>query len=60
MITVLFEPNRMPPSYFWRRLNIGKYRDQCPDKDNATLTPEDQKETKKDIKITAHIRKNRG
>ncbi len=27
------------------------------DKDNATLTPEDQKETKKDIKITAHIRK---
>jgi hypothetical protein len=27
------------------------------DKDNATLTPEDQKETKKDIRITAHIRK---
>jgi hyperosmotically inducible protein len=27
------------------------------DKDNATLTPEDQKETKKDINITAHIRK---
>ena len=27
------------------------------DKNNATLTPEDQKETKKDIKITAHIRK---
>ena len=27
------------------------------DKDNTTLTPEDQKETKKDIKITAHIRK---
>jgi Predicted periplasmic or secreted lipoprotein len=27
------------------------------DKDNATLTPEDQKETKKDIKITAKIRK---
>ena len=27
------------------------------DKDNATLTPEDQKETKKDVKITAHIRK---
>ena len=27
------------------------------DEDNATLTPEDQKETKKDIKITAHIRK---
>jgi len=26
------------------------------DKDNATLTPEDQKETKKDIKITAKIR----
>ncbi|NOS87837.1 MAG: BON domain-containing protein [Methylococcaceae bacterium] len=26
------------------------------DKDNTTLTPEDQKETKKDIKITAHIR----
>ncbi|MDI1232342.1 MAG: BON domain-containing protein [Methylobacter sp.] len=26
------------------------------DKDNATLTPEDQKETKKDIKITATIR----
>jgi osmotically-inducible protein OsmY len=27
------------------------------DKDNSTLTPEDQKETKKDIRITAHIRK---
>jgi osmotically-inducible protein OsmY len=27
------------------------------DKNNTTLTPEDQKETKKDIKITAHIRK---
>ena len=27
------------------------------DKGNTTLTPEDQKETKKDIKITAHIRK---
>src|SRR5664280_1336546 len=27
------------------------------DKDNTTLTPEDQKETKKDIKITAKIRK---
>jgi osmotically-inducible protein OsmY len=27
------------------------------DKNDATLTPEDQKETKKDIKITAHIRK---
>ena len=27
------------------------------DKDNATLTPEDQKETKKDIRITSHIRK---
>jgi osmotically-inducible protein OsmY len=27
------------------------------DKDNATLTPEDQKETKRDIKITARIRK---
>ena len=27
------------------------------DKDNTTLTPEDQKETKGDIKITAHIRK---
>jgi hyperosmotically inducible protein len=27
------------------------------DKENATLTPEDQKETKSDIKITAHIRK---
>ena len=27
------------------------------DKDNTTLTPEDQKETKKDIKITARIRK---
>ena len=27
------------------------------DKDNKTLTPEDQKETKKDIRITAHIRK---
>ena len=27
------------------------------DKDNTTLTQEDQKETKKDIKITAHIRK---
>jgi hyperosmotically inducible protein len=27
------------------------------DKDNTTLTPEDQKETKSDIKITAHIRK---
>lgn len=27
------------------------------DKDNATLTPEDQKETKKDIKITSKIRK---
>ena len=27
------------------------------DKENTTLTPEDQKETKKDIKITAHIRK---
>ena len=27
------------------------------DKDNITLTPEDQKETKKDIRITAHIRK---
>ena len=27
------------------------------DKDNATLTPEDQKETKKDIRITAKIRK---
>ena len=27
------------------------------DKNNATLTPEDQKETKKDIRITAHIRK---
>ncbi|MEQ1620967.1 MAG: BON domain-containing protein [Methylococcales bacterium] len=26
------------------------------DKDNTTLTPEDQKETKKDRKITAHIR----
>ncbi|MGZ4957232.1 MAG: BON domain-containing protein [Methylobacter sp.] len=26
------------------------------DKDNTTLTPEDQKETKKDIKITAKIR----
>ena len=26
------------------------------DKDNTTLTPEDQKETKKDIKITADIR----
>ena len=26
------------------------------DKDNATLTPEDQKETKKDIEITAKIR----
>ena len=28
------------------------------DKDNTTLTPEDQKETKKDIRITAHIRKD--
>jgi len=27
------------------------------DKNNTTLTPEDQKETKKDIRITAHIRK---
>ncbi len=27
------------------------------DKANTTLTPEDQKETKNDIKITAHIRK---
>ena len=27
------------------------------DKEDTTLTPEDQKETKKDIKITAHIRK---
>jgi osmotically-inducible protein OsmY len=27
------------------------------DKANTTLTPEDQEETKKDIKITAHIRK---
>lgn len=27
------------------------------DKAGTTLTPEDQKETKKDIKITAHIRK---
>jgi osmotically-inducible protein OsmY len=27
------------------------------DKDNTTLTPEDQKETKKDIKITSKIRK---
>ena len=27
------------------------------DKENTTLTPEDQKETKKDIRITAHIRK---
>ena len=27
------------------------------DKDNTTLTPEDQKETKTDIRITAHIRK---
>ena len=27
------------------------------DKANTTLTPEDQKETKQDIKITAHIRK---
>jgi osmotically-inducible protein OsmY len=27
------------------------------DKDNTTLTPEDQKETKKDIKITSNIRK---
>ena len=27
------------------------------DQDNTTLTPEDQKETKKDINITAHIRK---
>jgi len=27
------------------------------DKANTTLTPEDQKETKKDIRITAHIRK---
>jgi len=27
------------------------------DKDDATLTPEDQKETKADIRITAHIRK---
>ena len=27
------------------------------DMDNTTLTPEDQKETKKDIRITAHIRK---
>ena len=27
------------------------------DKGDTTLTPEDQKETKKDIKITAHIRK---
>ena len=26
------------------------------DKDNTTLTPEDQKETKKDIKITTKIR----
>ena len=26
------------------------------DKDNTTLTPEDQKETKKDIKITSKIR----
>jgi hyperosmotically inducible periplasmic protein len=28
------------------------------DKNNTTLTPEDQKETKKDIRITAHIRKD--
>ena len=28
------------------------------DKEDTTLTPEDQKETKKDIKITAHIRKS--
>jgi hyperosmotically inducible protein len=28
------------------------------DKAGTTLTPEDQKETKKDIKITAHIRKS--
>ena len=27
------------------------------DKDNTTLTPEDQKETKADIRLTAHIRK---
>jgi len=27
------------------------------DKEDTSLTPEDQKETKKDIKITAHIRK---
>lgn len=27
------------------------------DQANTTLTPEDQKETKKDIRITAHIRK---
>ncbi len=27
------------------------------DKNNTTLTPEDQKETKKDIRITVHIRK---
>ncbi|MGZ4982022.1 MAG: BON domain-containing protein [Methylobacter sp.] len=27
------------------------------DKENTTLTPEDQKETQSDVKITAHIRK---
>lgn len=28
------------------------------DQNDKTLTPEDQKETKKDLRITAHIRKN--
>lgn len=32
-------------------------RQNVRDKDNMTLTPEDQKESKADLKITAHIRK---
>ena len=42
---------------FGGQLGIGNTERNVRDKDNTTLTPEDQKETKKDIKITAHIRK---
>ena len=46
----------MPPS-IWRPTQHWKIPSvNVRDKDNTTLTPEDQKETESDIKITAAIR----
>lgn len=48
---------RLSPLYMADSSALENTQRNVRDKDGTTLTPEEQKETKRDIKITAHIRK---